>query len=104
MVAVESDDSLIRMNRFQNSKIPGTYLYAGEEESQNIRKNFPNFIEEGIAFYVNPGSADIGVDFYRFQSLVVPGTYIFVGPAERQNILDNYPNFVEEGIAFEVEI
>ena len=92
------------MNRFQNSNIPGTYLYAGEEESKSIREKFPNFIEEGIAFYVYPGSANIGVDFYRFQNLDVPGTYILVGPEERQNILDNYPNFVEEGIAFEVGI
>ena len=61
-------------------------------------------IEEGIAFYVYPGSADIGVDFYRFQNLDVPGTYIFVNGQERQNILANYPNFVEEGIAFEVEV
>ena len=40
------------MNRFQNKDIPGTYLYAGEEESISIRANYPNFVEEGIAFYV----------------------------------------------------
>ena len=40
------------INRFQNSNLPGTYLYAAEEESQTIRANFPNMIEEGPAFKV----------------------------------------------------
>ncbi|VEP17574.1 CHRD domain-containing protein (fragment) [Hyella patelloides LEGE 07179] len=36
--------------RFQNQNRPGTYLFAGEAESANIRANFPNFLEEGVAF------------------------------------------------------
>ncbi|VEP18358.1 CHRD domain-containing protein (modular protein) [Hyella patelloides LEGE 07179] len=36
--------------RFQNEDIPSTYLFAGESESASIRENFPNFIEEGVAF------------------------------------------------------
>ena len=36
--------------RFQNSDLPGTYLYATGAEADNIRTNFPNFVEEGIAF------------------------------------------------------
>ncbi len=36
--------------RFQNSLEPGTYLYATGAEADDIRANFPNFIEEGIAF------------------------------------------------------
>jgi hypothetical protein len=103
-VGVEPNDDLIVMNRFQNSNVPGTYLYAGEEESQNIRQNFPNFREEGIAFYVYPGDAGKGIDFYRFQNTLIPGTYIFVGEEERQNILANFPQFVEEGVAFEAFI
>ncbi|MGK7915749.1 MAG: SBBP repeat-containing protein, partial [Prochloraceae cyanobacterium] len=55
-VAVNNDggDSLLNtpINRFQNSSRPGTYLFAGPEESQGIRENFPNFIEEGQAFKV----------------------------------------------------
>ncbi len=39
-------------SRFQNANIPGTYLYATGAEADNIRKNFPNFIEEGPAFEV----------------------------------------------------
>jgi len=38
--------------RFQNSDVPGTYLYAGPEERQNILNLFPNFQEEGAAFSV----------------------------------------------------
>ena len=36
--------------RFQNSDVPGTYLYATGTEADNIRADFPNYIEEGIAF------------------------------------------------------
>jgi|GEM_PF-2530111 len=36
--------------RFQNSLVPGTYIYATGTEADNIRANFPNFVEEGIAF------------------------------------------------------
>ncbi|MBL1211582.1 NHL repeat-containing protein, partial [Geminocystis sp. GBBB08] len=39
--------------RFQNKDIPSTYLYAGEQEAQNIRQNYPNFKEEGFAFNVS---------------------------------------------------
>jgi predicted outer membrane repeat protein len=38
--------------RFQNEDKPGTYLFAGPEERQNILENFPNFTEEGAAFEV----------------------------------------------------
>ncbi|MDJ0649308.1 MAG: hypothetical protein QNJ60_11440 [Xenococcaceae cyanobacterium MO_188.B19] len=38
--------------RFQNSDRPGTYLFAGQEEAESIIKDFPNFLEEGVAFEV----------------------------------------------------
>jgi hypothetical protein len=40
----------IPIYRFQNTDIPSTYLYVGEEERQSVMQNFPNFAEEGIAF------------------------------------------------------
>ena len=40
-------------SRFQNTAQPGTYLFATGEERENIRDNFPNFEEEGIAFSVD---------------------------------------------------
>ena len=36
--------------RFQNSEIPGTYLFVTEEEAHHIRANFPDFIDRGIVF------------------------------------------------------
>ncbi len=39
-------------SRFQNLNVPGTYLYAAGAEADNIRNNFPNFLEEGTAFEV----------------------------------------------------
>ncbi|MDJ0651006.1 MAG: hypothetical protein QNJ60_20120 [Xenococcaceae cyanobacterium MO_188.B19] len=91
------------INRFQNTDISGTYLFAGEEESKNIRANFPNFFEEGFAFNVasQPG-ANLQA-LYRFQSLITPGTYLFAGEQERISINENFADaFREEGLAFYV--
>jgi peptidyl-prolyl cis-trans isomerase A (cyclophilin A) len=84
--------------------IPGTYLYAGEEESISISQNNPNFVREGIAFYVYGADANQGEDIYRFQNSQLLGTYIFVGGQERENIRQNFTHFIEEGPAFEVNI
>ena len=92
----------IPINRFQNSDVLGTYLYAGEAESQGIRENFPNFIEEGQAFKVSVEPDDDLIRLNRFQNSNVPGTYLYAGEAESQNIRENFPNFIEEGIAFYV--
>ena len=105
-VFAEPENDLIRINRFQNSQVPGTFLFASEEESVSIRANFPTFIEEGIAFYAYDSEAGIGEDYYRFQNSQIPGTYIFVDEQERNNIINN-PNlsqFQLEGVAFEVVV
>ena len=101
---VLGEDSLlnITINRFQNSKVPGTYLYAGEQESQNIRENYPQFIEEGQAFKVAFKPGDNLIRMNRFQNSKVPGTYLYAGEQESLNIRKNYPQFIEEGIAFYV--
>jgi hypothetical protein len=86
--------------RFQNTSVPGTYLFAGPIETANIRRNFPGFKEEGIAFQVGIQANDSLLKFTRFQNTSVPGTYLFAGPEEAANIRQNYPNFKEEGLAF----
>ncbi|WP_308256763.1 multicopper oxidase domain-containing protein [Geminocystis sp. GBBB08] len=86
--------------RFQNQDIPTTYLYAGEQEAENIRQNFPNFQEEGFAFNGSETPTDQLISLYRFQNMNVIGTYLYVGEQERQSVLQNYPNFKEEGLAF----
>lgn len=100
----QNNDQLTRFYRFQNRNKPGTYLYADEAERVNIRNNFPNFIEEGTAFYAYGANSNQGEKIYRFQNTQQPGTYLFVGEAERQNIIANFPQFVQEGVAFEVVI
>lgn len=103
-VANQHGDNLIQFNRFANLNVPGTYLYANEEESISIRSNFSHvFSEEGIAFYAYSGDAGIGTDYYRMSNTEVSGTYIFVNEFEKNQILANFPQlFVNEGIAFEV--
>ena len=91
------------INRFRNKDVPGTYLFAGETESENIRENFANFEDEGVAFQVAAESGDDLIPLYRFQSTRTPGTYLFAGEAEREDINENFSDdFNEEGLAFYV--
>ncbi|MGK7899109.1 MAG: peptidylprolyl isomerase [Xenococcus sp. (in: cyanobacteria)] len=102
-VSVEEFDGTANFIRFQNSAVPGTYLYATGAEAQNIRNNFPGFVEEGVAFNAAIEPKDELFPFYRFQSNQRPGTYLFVGEEERNGI-NGDPNlanaFTEEGVAF----
>ncbi len=89
--------------RFQNSDVPGTYLFVGPQERDNILANFPNFVEEGFAFRVGVEAGDDLIPLYRFQSNIVPGTYLFAGEQESNNIRENFSeSFTEEGLAFYV--
>ncbi len=98
-------ENVIPLYRFQSRVTPGTYLFVGEQERAGINANFSeSFTEEGLAFYVYNGGANLGTTFYRFQNSGLPGTYLFAGGTERANILEDFPAFIEEGIAFEVEV
>ncbi len=88
--------------RFQNTSIPGTYLFVGAEERQSVLQNFPNFVEEGEAFKVGIEPADGLIALNRFQNSAIPGTYLFATPGESESIRANFPTFIEEGIAFYV--
>ena len=91
--------------RFQNSEIPGTYLFVTEEEAHHIRDNFPDFIDRGIVFYGAIAPDDNLIALYRFQSKQRPGTYLYVGEAERNQIKTDSnltSAFNDEGIAFYV--
>jgi hypothetical protein len=101
-VATSQTDPLLQpFYRFQNTSMPGTYLYAGAQEAASIRQNYRNFYEEGLAFYAYGAGVGLGTAFNRFQNTSLPGTYLFAGPSETESILANYPNFHLEGIAFE---
>ncbi len=89
------------INRFQNSDIPGTFIFAGEAESASIRSSFPQFAEEGVAFRVADEEAEGFIPIFRFQSVNTPGTFLFVEEAERQSVNANFSaDFTEEGLAF----
>ena len=59
----------LNINRFQNSDLPGTFLFAGEDESRSIRANFPQFVEEGTAFRVADEAGEGLIPIFRFQSI-----------------------------------
>ncbi len=105
--AIEPDDELITLFRFQNNQMPGTYLYVGEAERDSINMNpnlANNFTDEGIAFYAYGIGAGKETPFYRFQNSEVPGTYIYATGTEAITIRADFPNYIEEGIAFEARI
>ena len=87
--------------RFQNTNLPGTYLYVGSEEARNVRTDFSGFDEEGLAFRVSVQSGDDLIAFYRFQSIQTPGTYLYAAAEERASIQANFADsYTEEGLAF----
>ena len=100
--SLNRSDNLLttRINRFQNSTLQGTFLFADERESRGIRSNFPQFEEEGIAFNVSDEPVDGLIRINRFQNSNVPGTFLFADEGESRGIRSNFPEFIEEGIAF----
>ncbi|MDJ0904321.1 MAG: calcium-binding protein, partial [Xenococcus sp. MO_188.B8] len=91
--------------RFQNSDVPGTYVYATGEEAANIRANLPGFVEEGLAFNAAIKPNDELIALSRLESNEIPGTFLYVGEEELNNINadPNFSNaFTNQGIAFYV--
>jgi peptidyl-prolyl cis-trans isomerase A (cyclophilin A) len=102
-VATYGDKLTTPIIRFQNTDKPGTYLFAGEQESASIRQNNKNFKEEGLAFQVAVSEDNpLMQPFYRFRNTEKgrEGTYLFAGEQEATSIRSKYKNFVEEGLAF----
>lgn len=94
------EDDTVDFIRFQNTALPGTYLYATGAEADNIRANFTGFAEEGVAFKAALEPGDNLIQLNRFQNSEIPGTYLYAGEEESQSIRENFPNLIEEGIAF----
>ncbi|ELS03920.1 hypothetical protein Xen7305DRAFT_00036440 [Xenococcus sp. PCC 7305] len=105
--AIEPNDELIPLFRFQSTQRPGTYLFTGEAERNSINADpdlSNSFNEEGIAFYVYGTGAGAASPFSRFQNSLVSGTYLYATGNEANSIRAGRPNFLEEGIAFEASI
>ena len=101
-VSLEQQDGLVKFNRFRNENVSGSYIFANEQESQDITDNFSDvFTDEGTAFFAYEAGSGIGEDVVRFRNLNGSG-YIFALGDEAQNIRDNFSDvFAEEGVAFE---
>lgn len=100
-VSDTQEDNLIPFNRFRNTSLEGAYIYAGESESQSIRSNYPQFIDEGIAFYTYSQGSQMADNITRFQNST-GGAYLYTGQPETQSVITNYSDsFNLQGIAFE---
>ena len=92
-------------SRFQNSDVPGTYIYATGDEAENIRTSFPNFVEEGVAFNAAIAPDDDLIPLFRLESNQLAGTFLYVGQEELDSINaspDFSDDFTNQGIAFYV--
>ena len=105
-LAIRDDNPLdTPFNRFQNSNVPGTFLYATEQESIDIRRNFPEFVEEGVGFNASVERNDELVAFNRLRNTQQPGTFLYVNDQELQDIQNDSglsEIFELEGFAFSV--
>ncbi|WP_017292847.1 Calx-beta domain-containing protein [Geminocystis herdmanii] len=100
-VSDTQEDDLTAFNRFRNTDLMGGYIYAGDTESESIRANYPQFIDEGIAFYAYGANSQMADSITRFQNST-GGAYLYTGQPETQSVITNYANsFNLEGIAFE---
>ncbi|ELS02980.1 CHRD domain-containing protein [Xenococcus sp. PCC 7305] len=102
---IVTEDELLDtpFTRFQNSNVPGTYIYAAGAEADNIRNNFPNFAEEGVAFSAAIAPGDDLISLFRLESNQLPGTFLYVGEEELNSINENpdFSNaFTNQGVAF----
>ena len=52
-MSMEVEQIKAPFSRFQNTDLPGTYLFVGPAEAESIEANFSNFANEGIAFEVD---------------------------------------------------
>ncbi|MEM9272180.1 MAG: DUF4347 domain-containing protein [Cyanobacteria bacterium P01_F01_bin.143] len=91
--------------RFQNSGVPGTYVFATGDEADSIRANEPGFVEEGVAFSAAIAPNDDLIALTRLESNQLPGTFLYVGDEELASINadPNFSNaFTDQGVAFYV--
>ena len=89
--------------RFQNSSVPGSYIYATEEEADDIRANFSHFVEEGIAFNAAIEPHDDLISFFRLHNNQLPGAFLYVAEEELNRINadpDFSDKYTNQGVAF----
>jgi sugar lactone lactonase YvrE len=113
-VSFEAVEGLLPFYRLRSMEIPGTYLFAGQEEynsifaENSVQKD--KWVKEGLDsngndvpdFYVYGADSNQGQLFNRFRNQE-DGGYLFAGTQESENILNN-PSlaniFINEGPAF----
>lgn len=115
-VSLEPGDDLIPFYRIQSIDTPGTYLFVGENEYNNIfaedSDQRDKWTPEGLNletgedvadYYLLDNDVDRGTQFNRFQN-TQNGTFLYAGPPETQDI-ENNPLFDDvfdnQGDAFE---
>ena len=114
VASLEPGDDLIPFYRIQSLDTPGTYLFVGEQEYNNIfaedSDQRDRWEPEGLDgdedvpdFYLIENSVDRGIQFNRFQN-TQNQTFLYAGPSETEDI-ENNPLFDDvfenQGNAFE---
>jgi len=101
--SIGSEGFDVQYYRFQNSDLPGTYIFVdgGERASILADPNLENFVEEGNAFKVRSTPGENLVEVNRYQSSQTPGTYLFSTASDFQSDSSiTQSDFLLEGLAF----
>ncbi len=101
--SIGSEGFDVQYYRFQNSDLPGTYIFvdAGERASILADPNLENFVEEGNAFKGRSTPGENLVEVNRYQSSQTPGTYLFSTASDFQSDASiTQSDFFLEGLAF----
>jgi uncharacterized protein (DUF1800 family) len=93
----------VGVTRFYNLQT-GTHFYTiNPDEIAYILAHYPQFVYEGVVYYVPPVMAPDGrSDLFRFYNNLT-GTHFFTNSvAERDHVIATYPQFVYEGTVYYV--
>ena len=93
----------VGVTRFYNVQT-GTHFYTiSPEEVAYVLANYPQFILEGVVYFVPPvASTDGRSDLFRFFN-IQSGTHFFTASVlERDHVLATYPQFIYEGTVYYV--
>ena len=91
---------IVPLHRFYNPLTGAHFYTANDNERQEVIRRFPNFIYEGVAFYVYSSQETNTLPVYRFLNIRTGVHFYTINEYEKDTVLRMLPQFVYEGIAF----
>jgi uncharacterized protein (DUF1800 family) len=93
----------VGVTRFYNVQTGAHFYTDSPDEVAYVLKNFPQFVLEGVVYYVPPVPGTDGrTDLYRFFNIQTATHFYTASVFERDTVLAKYPQFVYEGTVYYV--